>query len=52
MVADDESRDPWSPAAMRAEIRADARAERNVLVVALAAAAITGVVIVLRAMIA
>lgn len=39
--------DPLTPEAMRREIRADARAERRVLLVALVALAATAVVLVL-----
>ncbi|ROS31687.1 hypothetical protein [Cellulomonas sp. PhB150] len=52
MVADDETREPWSPAAMRREIRADQRGERRLIVLGLLAAAITGVALVVRAMVA
>jgi len=44
-MADD---DPCSPAAMRDEIRADARAERRLIPIALVAAAASVVVVVLR----
>ena len=52
MTSDDEIRDPWSPAAVRREIRADQRAERRLILLGLLAVAITGVALVVRAMVA
>jgi len=52
MTTDDETRAPWAPAAMRREIRADQRSERRLIGIGLIAAVLTGVAIVVRAMIA
>lgn len=52
MAADDENREPWSPPAMRREIRADQRSERRLILLGLLALAITGVALVVRAVIA